>query len=233
MAREPNVGPAGGEANPNPPMLEAAVPSPNTLPAEEPMAPLKEALEPNVAPPPNAGGLPKEGGLPKTGALPKPPALAGVEKEPNPWDATLPALVLKVPLGFCSPKEDCPKPKVLAPLFPNRLLEAVCAGCPNPPVAAVVPNGFLLAASSLGLPPRPEKKPPPAAEAPVLAELEPNRLPPDEGCCPNRLPPLGCWPNTGVAEEQPKAEGCPKLNPVDEDVVVLLPNTDPWPNPEL
>lgn len=28
-------------------------------------------------------------------------------------------------------------------------------------------------------------------------------------------------------------EGCPKLNPVDEDVVVLLPNTDPCPNPEL
>lgn len=28
-------------------------------------------------------------------------------------------------------------------------------------------------------------------------------------------------------------EGCPKLNPDDEDVVVLLPNTDPCPNPEL
>lgn len=36
-----------------------------------------------------------------------------------------------------------------------------------------------------------------------------------------------------MAEEQPKAEGCPKLNPEDEDVVVLLPNTDPCPNPEL
>lgn len=28
-------------------------------------------------------------------------------------------------------------------------------------------------------------------------------------------------------------DGCPKLNPADEDVVVLLPNTDPCPNPEL
>lgn len=28
-------------------------------------------------------------------------------------------------------------------------------------------------------------------------------------------------------------DGCPKLNPVDEDVVVLLPNTEPCPNPEL
>lgn len=28
-------------------------------------------------------------------------------------------------------------------------------------------------------------------------------------------------------------EDCPKPNPVDEDVVVLLPNTDPCPNPEL
>lgn len=28
-------------------------------------------------------------------------------------------------------------------------------------------------------------------------------------------------------------EGCPKLNPDDDDVVVLLPNTDPCPNPEL
>ena len=53
-------------------MLEAAVPSPNTFPAEEPMLPLKEALEPNDAAPPNAGELPKEGGLPNTGALPKP-----------------------------------------------------------------------------------------------------------------------------------------------------------------
>lgn len=50
------------------------------------------------------------------------PGFVGVEKEPNPWDATLPAPVVKVPPGFCSPKEACPKPKVLAPLGPNRLL---------------------------------------------------------------------------------------------------------------
>lgn len=110
-----------------------------------------------------------------------------------------------------------------------------------------MPNGFLLAASSLGLPPRPLKNPPPPDETAVLAELEPKRLPdetavlaelepkrlPDDGCCPNPLPLLDCWPNTGLAEEQPKPDGCPKLNPEDEDVVVLLPNTDPCPNPEL
>lgn len=51
------------------------------------------------------------------------PDFVGVENEPKPCEATLPPPVLKVPAGFCSPKEDCPKPKVLAPLFPNRLLE--------------------------------------------------------------------------------------------------------------
>lgn len=104
-----------------------------------------------------------------------------------------------------------------------------------------MPNGFLLAASSLGLPPRPLKNPPPPDETAVLAELEPKRLP-DDGCCweininskicleewefkkfpkvgltkkkkkkkkmghtcPNPLPLLDCWPNTGLAEEQPK-----------------------------
>lgn len=45
-----------------------------------------------------------------------------------------------------------------------------------------MPNGFLLAASSLGLPPRPLKNPPPPDETAVLAELEPKRLP-DDGCC--------------------------------------------------
>lgn len=50
------------------------------------------------------------------------PGFDGEEKEPNPWDATVPPPVLNVPLGFCSPKDDCPKPKVLAPLFPNRLV---------------------------------------------------------------------------------------------------------------
>lgn len=125
MAIAPKDGALGGEANPNPPMLDAAVPSPNTLPAEEPMLLLKEGLEPNDAPPPNAGEPPKEGGLPNTGALPKPPGFAGEEKDPKPWDATLPPPVLKVPLGFCSPKEVCPKPNVLAPLFPKRLLAPV------------------------------------------------------------------------------------------------------------
>lgn len=53
-------------------MLEADVPSPNTLPAVEPMLLAKEGLEPNAAAPPNAGEPPKEGGLPNTGADPKP-----------------------------------------------------------------------------------------------------------------------------------------------------------------
>lgn len=61
-------------------MLEAAVPSPNTLPAEEAMVLLKEGLVPNAAPPPNAGELPKEGGLPNTGALPKPPVEGEINK---------------------------------------------------------------------------------------------------------------------------------------------------------
>lgn len=59
---------------PNPPMLEAAVPSPNTLPGEEPIALLKAGVWPNDAVEPNAGELPKAGGLPNTGALPNPPA---------------------------------------------------------------------------------------------------------------------------------------------------------------
>lgn len=54
-------------------MLAAAVPSPNTLPAEDPMLLLNEGLEPNDAAPPNAGEPPKDGGLPNTGALPNPP----------------------------------------------------------------------------------------------------------------------------------------------------------------
>lgn len=79
MARAPKDGPLGGDANPNPPMLEAAVPSPNTLPAEGPMLPGNGGLGPNAAPEPNAWELPKEGGLPNTGALPKPLVFAGVE----------------------------------------------------------------------------------------------------------------------------------------------------------
>lgn len=61
-------------------MLEAAVPSPNTLPAEGTMLLGKEGLEPNVAPVPNAWELPKEGGLPNTGALPKPPVVGERDK---------------------------------------------------------------------------------------------------------------------------------------------------------
>lgn len=54
-------------------MLAAAVPSPNTLPAEEPMVLVKEGLAPNAAAAPNAGELPKDGGLPNTGAVPNAP----------------------------------------------------------------------------------------------------------------------------------------------------------------
>lgn len=55
-------------------MFEAAVPSPNTFPGEEPIGLLKEGVEPNEAVPPKAGEPPNEGGLLNTGALPKPPA---------------------------------------------------------------------------------------------------------------------------------------------------------------
>lgn len=58
---------------PNPPMLEAAVPSPNTLLVEEVIALLKAGLWPNDAVEPNPGEVPKAGGLPNTGALPNPP----------------------------------------------------------------------------------------------------------------------------------------------------------------
>lgn len=59
--------------------------------------------------------------------------------------------------------------------------------CPNPPGAEEVPNGFLFAASSLGLPPRPLKNPPPAFVPLALAGLEPKTLPPDGGCCCKRV----------------------------------------------
>lgn len=42
-------------------------------------------------------------------------------ENPKPWDATLPPPELKVPIGFCSPKEAVPNPKLLAPLFPKRV----------------------------------------------------------------------------------------------------------------
>lgn len=61
-------------------MLEAAVPSPNTLLVEEAMLLLKEGLWPKDDVPPNPGELPKEGALPKTGALPKPPVEEKTDK---------------------------------------------------------------------------------------------------------------------------------------------------------
>lgn len=66
--------------NPNPPVLAAAVPSPNTLPPVEPRGLVKVGAEPNAGTPPNPGDPPKVGGLPNTGAAPKPPALFGLEK---------------------------------------------------------------------------------------------------------------------------------------------------------
>ena len=47
--------------------------------------------------------------------------MVGLAKEPKPWEATLPAPALKVPLAFCSPNAVWPKPKLLlAPPLPNR-----------------------------------------------------------------------------------------------------------------
>lgn len=95
-----------------------------------------------------------------------------------------------------------------------------------------------MAASSLGLPPRPLKKPPPVEAAPLWPEPEPNRPPPDGCCkkgslvCPKTPPPLACcdWPNTEGPEALPNAAGCPKLKPVEEVVVVVFPpNTEAWP----
>lgn len=168
------------------------------------------------------------------------PGLVGLANEPKPWDATLPAPVLKVPLGFCSPNAVWPKPKLLEPVLPNR---PAPPGWPKPPGEAAwlaaPPKGFLFAASSLGFPPKPLKNPPPPplplpTPPPVPAGLDPNRLPPLGGCWPNMLAPLlGCWPNTEVEEELPNAEGWLKLKPVEAVVVVLLPNTGACPNPGL
>lgn len=124
MANAPNEGALEVVPKPNPPMLEAAVPSPNTLPADDPRGLLKDGFVPKDVPP-YAGELPKEGGLPNTGALPKPPGLVGDENEPKPCAATLPPPDEKVPVDFCSPNAVCPKPKPLAPLFPNRPLPPV------------------------------------------------------------------------------------------------------------
>lgn len=170
--------------NPNPPVLAAAVPSPNTLPPVEPRGLVKAGAEPNAGTPPNPGDPPKVGGLPNTGAAPKPPVLFGVEN-PKPWDATLPPPELKVPAGFCSPKDELLNaPNVLAPLFPNRLEVFGVAVDPKPPLAEL--NGFLLAASWLGFPPRPLKKPPPLAVFP-----DPNRPPLEvDDCWPKTDPPV-------------------------------------------
>lgn len=70
----------------------------------------------------NSKHLPDSGGCP-SGWIPKVPALFGLEN-PKPWEATLPPPELKVPVGFCSPKEELPNPKVFAPLFPNKLEES-------------------------------------------------------------------------------------------------------------
>lgn len=187
--------------NPNPPALAAAVPSPNTLPPVEPRGLVKAGAEPNAGTPPNPGDPPKVGGLPNTGAAPKPPVLFGVEN-PKPWDATLPPPELNVPAGFCSPKEELPNPpNVLAPLFPNRLEGFGVAVDPKPPLAEL--NGFLLAASWLGFPPRPLKKPPPLEAFP-----DPNTLPLEvDDCWPKTDPPvLAAWPNTEPVLLDPKPE---------------------------
>lgn len=186
--------------NPNPPALAAAVPSPNTLPPVEPRGLVKAGAEPNAGTPPNPGDPPKVGGLPNTGAAPKPPVLFGVEN-PKPWDATLPPPELKVPVGFCSPNDELVKPpNVLAPLFPNRLEVFGVAVDPKPPLAEL--NGFLLAASWLGFPPRPLKKPPPR---PVLPD--PNTPPLDDGCWPKSVPPvLAAWPNKEPVLLEPKPD---------------------------
>lgn len=112
------------------------------------------------------------------------PVLFGVEN-PKPWDATLPPPELNVPVGFCSPKDELPNPpNVLAPLFPNRLEVFGVAVDPKPPLAEL--NGFLLAASWLGFPPRPLKKPPPLAAFP-----DPNTLPLEvDDCWPKTDPPV-------------------------------------------
>lgn len=68
---------------PNPPLLAAAVPSPNTLPPVEPSGLANAGAEPNAGTPPNPGDPPNVGGLPNTGAAPKPPVLLGLEN-PNP-----------------------------------------------------------------------------------------------------------------------------------------------------
>lgn len=70
------------------------------------------------------------------------PGLVGLAKEPKPWDATLPAPVLKVPPGFCSPNDDVwPKPKLLEPVLPNR--PAPPGGQRNPPQKTTVSHMYM------------------------------------------------------------------------------------------
>lgn len=83
-----------------------------------------------------------------------------------------------------------------------------------------MPNGFLLAASSLGLPPRPLKNPPPPDETAVLAELEPKRLPDETAALaelePKRLPDDGCcWEidiNSKMRLEEREFKKFPKIS---------------------
>lgn len=77
-------------------MLEAAVPSPNTLLVVEPMALLKPGLWPNDAVEPKAGELPKAGGLPNTGALPKLPG--GKNKQTTAPAYCLILMMLQIPV---------------------------------------------------------------------------------------------------------------------------------------
>lgn len=199
--------------NPNPPVLAADVPSPNTLPLVEPRGLEKPGAVPNVGAPPKPGDPPKVGGLPNTGAAPNPPVLLGLGN-PNPWEATLPP-ALNVPEDFWSPNvPGPPKLKDLAPLLPNRLLALEEPGEPN--AALDEPNGFLFAASWLGFPPRPLKKPP--LPAPPL--LAPNS-PPEDEACPKTLEPVFCdCPNRDPEELGANPADWPKPNG-DDDVVVV------------
>ena len=65
---------------------------------------------------------------------------------------------------------------------PKRLVAGLEGACPN----AEAPNGFLLAASVLGVEPRPLKNPPPELE------LAPPKIPPLELCVadPPKMEPL-------------------------------------------
>lgn len=121
-----------------------------------------------------------------------------------------------------------PNPNVLAPLFPKRVDVFWVADVPKLPLAE--PKGFLLAASSLGFPPRPLKKPPPRPPVP-----EPKRPPVVVGCWPKTLVlVLAACPNTEPVLVEPNADAWQKLKPVEDvgAVVVAPPNRVP-PCPKL